>query len=445
MSGLPSGWKLTSVGKLASSLVDGPFGSNLKSEHYSDSGTRVIRLQNIGDGYFDDRDKAFVPTEHAERLQRHEASSGDVLIAAMGDVLPRTCLVPPDIGPAIVKADCFRLRPHLGISSPLLAYFLSSPQVRRQASTQISGVGRPRLNLRKVSELAIPLPPSNEQRRIVAAIEEQFSRLDAGATALRSAKRRLQRLRDVGIFALIEGTGARVRLADVSEIRLGRQRSPKNHAGSNMVPYLRAANVTWQGLDLSDVKSMHFSQSEVSTFRLNPGDVLIAEASGSASEVGKSAIWDGRLTECCFQNTLLRIRSDCLLPEYLNFVMVALARSGAFARASRGVGIHHLGKAGLENVMIEVPDLATQSELVGIMGSQQSTYAELDELIEAQLTRAERLRHSILASGFSGSLVDQDPGDEPASVLLERILEERSSGAKGMRGRTPRTSQKAQL
>jgi len=79
-------------------------------------------------------------------------------------------------------------------------------------------------------------------------------------------------------------------LDEIADVRLGRQRSPKNHTGSRMRPYLRAANVTWSGLELSDVKEMNFTEAESETYELRPGDVLVAEASGSASEVGKPAI-----------------------------------------------------------------------------------------------------------------------------------------------------------
>jgi type I restriction enzyme, S subunit len=107
VSGLPQGWAEVRVGDVAASLVDGPFGSNLKTEHYTQEGARVIRLQNIGDGRFDDTDKAFISDDRYQLLRRHVAEPGDVLIAALGDVLPRVCLVPPELGPAIVKADCF--------------------------------------------------------------------------------------------------------------------------------------------------------------------------------------------------------------------------------------------------------------------------------------------------------------------------------------------------
>lgn len=81
-----------------------------------------------------------------------------------------------------------------------------------------------------------------------------------------------------------------VRLDEIAEVRLGRQRSPKNHAGTHMRPYIRAANVDWDGLKLDDVKEMNFTDQEAETYRLQPGDIVVGEASGSAGEVGKPAL-----------------------------------------------------------------------------------------------------------------------------------------------------------
>src|SRR4051812_30608673 len=104
---------------------------------------------------------------------------------------------------------------------------------------------------------------------------------------------------------------ARARLDEVAEVRLGRQRSPKNHVGDHMRPYLRAANLTWHGIDTTDVKSMNFTDDEVAVYRLQPGDILLSEASGSASEVGKPGVWRGQLVgDICLQNTLLRVRPE---------------------------------------------------------------------------------------------------------------------------------------
>ncbi len=102
---------------------------------------------------------------------------------------------------------------------------------------------------------------------------------------------------------------ARCELSDIARVRLGRQRSPSRATGPNMRRYVRAANVRWHGISIADVKEMDFSQSEFETFRLFKGDILIVEGSGSATEVGKTAVWNNEVPDCCFQNTLIRVRA----------------------------------------------------------------------------------------------------------------------------------------
>ena len=136
----------------------------------------------------------------------------------------------------------------------------------------------------------------------------------------------------------------KVALSEIAEVRLGRQRSPKRATGPNMRPYMRAANVTWQGISLHDVKEMDFTPEEFATYALRRGDVLLSEASGSASEVGKPAIWNDEVQDCCFQNTLIRVRAPKPLVPFLHLHFHKDALTGAFARAARGVGIHHLAQ-----------------------------------------------------------------------------------------------------
>jgi len=149
---------------------------------------------------------------------------------------------------------------------------------------------------------------------------------------------------------------------------------------------MRAANVTWNGLSLEDVKEMNFSEREFDTFRLVPGDILLSEASGSPSEVGKPAIWNGQIADCCFQNTLLRVRSKHVDQRYLLWFFAWLARSGQFARGSRGVGIHHLGAKALSDWLIPIAPLAEQERIVAAIEEQ---FSRLDAGVAA-VNRAQR-------------------------------------------------------
>jgi type I restriction enzyme S subunit len=146
------GWTWCRLEELASaddnSITDGPFGSNLKTEHYTVDGPRVIRLQNIGDGIFID-EPAHISEQHFFRLQRHRVFAGDLVIAAFGADPPRACMIPETVGPAIVKADCIRFKPASSVEPRYLNVALNSPMVRRRTKSLVHGIGRPRLTFGK--------------------------------------------------------------------------------------------------------------------------------------------------------------------------------------------------------------------------------------------------------------------------------------------------------
>jgi type I restriction enzyme S subunit len=187
-------------------------------------------------------------------------------------------------------------------------------------------------------------------------------------------------------------------LTDIAEVRLGRQRAPKNHSGDRMRPYLRAANVGWKGLLLDDVKTMNFTDAEMDTYRLVPGDLLLGEASGSPGEVGKPALWTGELEECAFQNTLIRVRAHGAEPRFLLHYFRFLALTGRFVEHSRGVGIHHIGRARLASWPTPVPPAAVQRRIIDILEDHLSRLDAACAYIGAATARLEAVRASVIAS-----------------------------------------------
>ena len=186
---------------------------------------------------------------------------------------------------------------------------------------------------------------------------------------------------------------------------------------------------------------MDFSPKEYETYRLRRGDILMAEASGTADEVGKPATWNDEIDGCCFQNTLIRVRAFPEVVQYLHCHLLSDARTGALGQAARGVGIHHLGAQRAEFWMVAIPPLDEQRRIVAEVERRLSAIQQTEATVEANLTRIERLRQSILTQGFSGKLVPQDPNDEPASKLLERIRVEREAAHNSaVRKRTSRRS-----
>lgn len=206
---LPEGWVWARVEQLASfepnAITDGPFGSNLKTAHYTSAGPRVIRLQNIGDGVFIDV-ATHISQEHYEILLKHRIEAGDLVIATLGEKPPRACVIPPSIGPAIVKADCIRFHPERQLaSSHYLNCALNAESTRTRMETIVHGVGRPRLNLGEIKAIALPIPPMDEQLRIVAEVEDRLSILDKLEVAIMANLKRAERLRQAVLKQAFEG------------------------------------------------------------------------------------------------------------------------------------------------------------------------------------------------------------------------------------------------
>jgi len=210
-------------------------------------------------------------------------------------------------------------------------------------------------------------------------------------------------------------------------VQLGRQRSPQNHQGPYMRPYLRAANATWHGLDITDVAEMNFPPEDFNRYQLHIGDILLSEASGSPNEVGKSFIWRGEIDGCCFQNTLIRVQTTGLPPEYIQLHFLKDAKTGRFGQIAKGVGIHHLGGQRLAEMAVALPPLAEQHTIISEYDRRITVVKAVESAVDTDLRRLAKFRQSILKQAFAGELVPQLAEDEPAHVLLDRIREEREA------------------
>lgn len=161
-------------------------------------------------------------------------------------------------------------------------------------------------------------------------------------------------------------------------------------------------------------------------------------------EAGKPAVWRGELPEACYQKTVLRVRafdSESVLPEFLRLIFLADCLSGKFARLAPGVGIVHITAERLIRWLIPVAPVAEQCRIVAEVERLESQINSSATACERNLARLARLRQSVLKWAFEGKLVDQDPTDEPASVLLDRIRAERAAQGDAKprrRGRPPK-------
>lgn len=440
---LPKGWMRATLGECSDTIQ---YGLTCTSSPKG-TGYRYVRITDIQNGEIGWQDVPFA-NEDTEKAKPYEIDLGDILFARTGATVGKSHLIEAISVPAVFASYLIRLRCAKEILLPqFAAWYFRSKEYWGQIAEGAEGTGQPNFNGTKLAGLKIPLAPVAEQRRIVVKLNMLIARLARAQAELDrlldlASKVRLSALRSVFQFGLEEmPTGwSRKRIDQIAEVQLGRQRSPKDHEGPNMRPYLRAGNVTWSGWDLTDVKEMNFTAAEFDTFCLREGDILLNEGSGSAKEVGKPAVWRSQIADICFQNTLLRVRPFKYDPDLLRYCLLYLALSGQFIANTKGVNIIHIGKAGLAKFIVPEPPESEQKNLLERLNV---AFARADRL-EAEATRAsallDRLQSAILAKAFKGELVPQDPNDESASVLLERIKTIRSHQAQSQPKRTRKAS-----
>jgi type I restriction enzyme S subunit len=429
---LPEGWVEASLDQLVASksdIVDGPFGSNLKTEHYRDSGPRVVRLQNIGDGEFIN-EFAHIEPDHFEQLRKHSVQAGDVLVASLGEVLPRACIAPDFLGPAVVKADCIRVRPADGVDPVYIAQLLNSPGIRSAVADEIQGVGRPRINLSTVRNITVPLPPTEEQKRIVNELERRLSHVQAAVAGLRSSLRRIGAARASIEHQLFwNGTAPVSKLSRLlNDDGLANGKSVRDRPGG--FPVLRLSCLKAGRIDLAEFKQGAWTRAEAEKYIVRRGDFLVSRGNGTLSLVGRGGLVGETESEVAYPDTLIRMRSDPekLDPEYLAAVWNSQGiRRQLEAVARTTAGIYKVNQGHLLDVDIPAPSLTVQRSRVRDAQQRLSLVDAAQSEVETALAKAAVLQRSLRAAAFTGKLVQQDPADEPASALLERIESQRAA------------------
>ena len=211
-------------------------------------------------------------------------------------------------------------------------------------------------------------------------------------------------------------------VGEVGDIALGKMRQPASHSGPNMRPYLRVANVLEGRIDTSDVHRMHFNEKEAKRYALRSGDVLLNEGQ-SPDLVGRPALFTNQIPSVCFQNTLLRFRpGHAVDPGFALIVFRHYLHASVFKRSARwSTNIAHLTKARFMALPFPVPPLAEQARIVAEVETRLGDLSTQRLSIQNSLDRVPEMSSEILGAAVNGSLVPQEPADESAKALLERL------------------------
>lgn len=443
---LPAQWVWTVAKDVCTKIQDG---THFSPKNQGRSGDRLyVTAKNVRPHGLDLSDVTFIDEhQHQEIYARCDPRYGDVLLVKDGVNTGDAAINTLHEEFSLLSSVCF-LRPMEGmLDSKFLRYFLLSPFGYRSLTGQMSGTAIKRIVLHRIRDLPIPLAPLPEQRRIVAEIETQLSRLDAAVAALGRARANLRRYRAAVLAEAVSGGWGEQPLGSIAEIQGGIQKQPKRAPVHNAYPFLRVANVLRGRLDLTDVHRIELFDGELDRLRLRAGDLLIVEGNGSPSEIGRLAIWDGSIADCVHQNHLIRVRpSEGLTPKFAAIYWNSpVGQRRVQDVASSTTGLYTLSVRKISSLPIPVPPLEEQSAIVAEVERRLSVVEASEAAIAANLARAEKLRQAVLRKAFAGELVAQDPSDEPAAALLERIKKERAVTGGGSPRRGKRAARQQPL
>lgn len=455
MTQLPKGWALATVGEVSEPPQ---YGWTTKA---SESGqVKFLRTTDITKGPIQWDTVPFC-SESPGDLSKFQLTEGDIVVSRAGSVGASALIVgePPL---AAFASYLIRFRPSRSFDERYLAFFLHSPAYWQEIADSAAGIALQNVNAKKLAAIALPVAPLAEQERIVTAIEEAFSKLDAGEAGLRTVRQLLKRMRDAILTAAVTGrlvpqdptdTPAAKLLADlgveaaesegvpelppswswaelgvIAEVVGGVTKDSKRQSDPSFVevPYLRVANVQRGFLDLETITTIRVAPEKAAQLELQPGDVLFNEG-GDRDKLGRGWVWDGQIASCIHQNHVFRARLfDRVEPKLVSIWGNTFGRGWFEGRGKQTTNLASLNLKTLKAFPVPIAPVEEQPRILAEVERQMSFLDACERAVDVGLARASGLRRSVLKAAFEGRLVPQDPSDEPATVLLERIRAERS-------------------
>jgi type I restriction enzyme S subunit len=357
-----------------------------------------------------------------------------------------------------------------------LTYALNSPAVRKRTTEKVHGVGRPRINLKEIKEIELPVAPTSEQKRITEQIDVLFTDLDSAIAALKRVQANLKRYRASVLKAACEG-----RLV-TTEAELARKKRRTYETGEQLLARIhKDRRAKWESDQLAKMlatgkppqndewKKKYKEPAPPDTTNLPQlpegwtwarGGQLFVWSSGeflpqsemiegavpvfggngitgyhSQSLVQEPTLVIGRVGALCGNACVTPgpawITDNAIYATWspttcdLGYLELTLTAANLNTLAA-GVGQPFVNQRMLNDLCIPLPPAAEQRDIVAEAEIRFSNTHQVTATLVTDLVRASRLRESILKRAFEGKLVPQDPNDEPASVLLERIRAERS-------------------
>jgi len=323
-----------------------------------------------------------------------------------------------------------------------LFYFLKS--AKRKAEDAASGTTFKEISLANFSKLQIPLPPLPEQHRIVAKIEELFSSLDKGIESLKTVQQQLKVYRRAVLKWAFEGklTNKNIKEGELPKgwkwvlitdlVEKNKNALKAGPFGSSLKKQFyvkRGYKIYGQEQVIcgnpfyGDYYVNEDKYQELSSNKIRPFDILIS----LVGTVGKVLILPENCVAGIINPRLIKVSLDTnvYLPKFFKFYFESSTVKSFYSSKAQGTTMDVLNLSIIKRINFPLCPISEQHAIVAEIESRLSVCDKIEESIEQSLKQAESLRQSILKKAFAGKLVPQDPNDEPASKLLERIKMEK--------------------
>ena len=292
------------------------------------------------------------------------------------------------------------------------------------------------INKGRFSKLEIPLPPLNEQRRIVEKLDRIFDRLRRVRDELSHIKKLIDRYRQSVLTAAFRGDlTADWRVEKLSDSwyfdNVGNV-STKIHYGYTAsstsvdtgTKLLRITDIQNGTVDWETVPFCEITQTDELKYKLEMGDLLFAR---TGATVGKSFLIETEIPKAVFASYLIRIiLGNNVIRKYVYYFFQSDLYWAQIRDNQIGTGQPNVNGKILSELMIPICPLEEQKEIVRRIEERFAKIEKIEQEYQKAVKLCDRLEQATLAKAFRGELVPQDPNDEPASVLLERIRAERA-------------------
>lgn len=434
MSDLPSGWEWATLGDIAE------WGSGGTPR----AGTQMYYGGSIPWAVIGDLNDSLVQKTANKITQRglDESSAklvtpGSILIAMYGSIGK---LGISGVDMATNQAIAFA-QPK-GIEPRYLFWYLMSQR------SQLKGVGKgatqKNISQTILRSWPIPVAPVPEQRHIVAALEDHLSRLDAAARYLASARGRITTL--IGAMRNAEIGGPSDNnygyLADVLDrIEAGKSfGSSARPATEDEWGIIKVSAMTWGEFRPSENKFVPDDGRVDPRYEIRPGDILVSRAN-TEQYVGAPVLVRSTRPKLLLSDKSLRlVPKSGVNRDWLIEVLASPQVRKQISHRATGTkdSMRNISQASLKEVRIPLHESDRQGDVAAELAERREAVHRLDSELTTATVLELKLRRSLLADAFAGRLVPQEPNDESASVLLERVRAERAGHAKLKRTRRPK-------